>query len=288
MVAMANELTAGFILALILKMACAALIVVSVTVVAEKAGPVVGGLLATLPVMSGPAYFFLALDHDAAFLSQTAFSTFAQNIPTAIFATCYAVLAQRFSTLPSTLSALVVWMAYLALSLWGDQGFPTALTLSICVFPLCIVIVAPYRHATASAGRPSIRDLVMRGLVLGLLVGAIEVLSLVAGPRWTGALAAAPVFYLCLMVILQRRLGGPAASAVIANTLAGFAGTSYAFLAVFLLAPQLGKWPALAIGLVISVASSATLLVLHRYGAVIRQRFEAPLLPSAAGPRAGS
>lgn len=270
--AAASELSAAFVFALALRMVIAALIAVSVTVLAEKAGPVVGGLLATLPIMSGPAYFFLAQNHDAAFISQTAFSTFAQNIPTAIFATCYILLAQRYATFASTASSVVVWCAYLALSLWGDQGFATAVMMSLCVFPLCIILASRYRYATATAREQSIVDLVARGLIVGLLVGAIELLSTVASARWTGVLAAAPVFYLSLMVVLQRRLGGPAASAVIANTIAGFAGTSYAFLAVYLLAPQIGKWPALLAGLAISVSCSGGLLLLHRYGASIRER----------------
>ena len=58
-----------FWLALVLKMAVSAAFVVSAAMVAERVGPAIGALIATLPIAAGPAYFFLALDHDAAFIS---------------------------------------------------------------------------------------------------------------------------------------------------------------------------------------------------------------------------
>ena len=61
-----------FWLALALKMAVTAGFVVGASMVAERAGPAIGALIATLPVAAGPAYFFLALDHDAAFISNSA------------------------------------------------------------------------------------------------------------------------------------------------------------------------------------------------------------------------
>jgi uncharacterized membrane protein (GlpM family) len=283
----ATALDPTFLLMLLLKMGIAGFIAVSVTVAAEKAGPLIGGLLATLPVTSGPAYFFLAQDHDAAFIAQTALSTFAQNIPTAIFATCYVLLAPRLSTAASAGSALVVWCVYLALSLWSDRSFATALALSACVFPLCIILVNPYRNATAPAGRQHASDLIVRGLIVGLLVGAIEIVSVVASATWTGVLAAAPVFYLCLMVILQRRLGGPAAAAVIANTVAGFTGMSLAFLMVYLLAVPLGKWTALSAGLMFSVCWNTGLFLLHRYGTRIA-RTVLPPSPSMQANRSST
>ena len=49
-----------FALILIVKMAITAAFVVAATVTAERAGPLVGGLVATLPIGAGPAYVFLA------------------------------------------------------------------------------------------------------------------------------------------------------------------------------------------------------------------------------------
>ena len=61
-----------FVLTLIVKMAVTAGFVLAATMTAERAGPLVGGLVATLPIGAGPVYVFLALDHDAHFIAQSA------------------------------------------------------------------------------------------------------------------------------------------------------------------------------------------------------------------------
>ena len=61
-----------FWLALATKMAITALFVSVATIIAERLGAAVGALVATLPVSAGPVYVFLALDHDAAFISASA------------------------------------------------------------------------------------------------------------------------------------------------------------------------------------------------------------------------
>ena len=61
-----------FIILLVLRMAIAAAFVVSASFIAERTGPVIGGLVATLPISAGPSYVFLALDHDAAFIAHGA------------------------------------------------------------------------------------------------------------------------------------------------------------------------------------------------------------------------
>ena len=68
-----------FVLTLIVKMAVTAGFVLVATVTAERAGPLVGGLVATLPISAGPVYIFLALDHDAHFIAQGALGSLVTN-----------------------------------------------------------------------------------------------------------------------------------------------------------------------------------------------------------------
>ena len=53
-----------FLLTLGLRMAITAAFVVTASVITERSGPVIGALVATLPISAGPSYVFLALDHD--------------------------------------------------------------------------------------------------------------------------------------------------------------------------------------------------------------------------------
>jgi Ca2+/H+ antiporter len=82
---MSPELT--FWVALVIKMAIAALFVSAATIIAERLGAAVGALVATLPVSAGPVYVFLALDHDASFISASAVASLALNAATAVFVT---------------------------------------------------------------------------------------------------------------------------------------------------------------------------------------------------------
>ena len=91
-------------------MAVTAGFVVTATFAAERAGPVVGAMIATLPIAAGPAYFFLALEHDAAFISQSALASLVANVVTSVFALTYAALAQRQGRALSILPALAIWI----------------------------------------------------------------------------------------------------------------------------------------------------------------------------------
>ncbi len=91
----------AFILTLALRMAVTAAFVVSASVITERAGPVIGALVATLPISAGPSYVFLALDHDAAFIAEGALASLPINAVTIFLALTYVVLAQRQSALVS-------------------------------------------------------------------------------------------------------------------------------------------------------------------------------------------
>ena len=69
-----------FALTLVVKMAVTAGFVLAATVTAERAGPLVGGLVATLPIGAGPVYMFLALDHDAHFIAQSALGSLVDQL----------------------------------------------------------------------------------------------------------------------------------------------------------------------------------------------------------------
>ena len=73
-----------FWLSLVLKMAVTAGFVIAAAMVAERAGAAIGAIVATLPIAAGPAYVFVALDHDAAFISASAIGSIAAPISNAI------------------------------------------------------------------------------------------------------------------------------------------------------------------------------------------------------------
>src|SRR6201988_4870836 len=100
----------SFLLILLFRMAITAAFVVSASVITERSGPVIGALIATLPISAGPSYVFLALDHDAAFIAQGALASLPINAVTICLGTTYVLLAQRHSLLVSCSAAVAVWL----------------------------------------------------------------------------------------------------------------------------------------------------------------------------------
>ena len=105
----------AFVLTLALRMAFAAAFVVTASIVTERSGPVIGALIATLPISAGPSYVFLALDHDAAFIAEGALASLPINAATIFLGLTYVVLAQRHGALLSCLVAVAVWLVLAAI-----------------------------------------------------------------------------------------------------------------------------------------------------------------------------
>jgi hypothetical protein len=250
-----------FWLALTLKMAVTALSASVATTIAERLGAVAGALVATLPFSAGPVYIFLALDHDAAFISASALASLALNSATAISVTVYVLTAQRRSLWISISVALMVWLAVALALVQVQWTAPSALLLNFVIFALCAWIVKPYgRVAMPTTIRPWY-DFVVRAGMVALLVGVIVTLSFRIGPTGSGVLAVFPVIYTSIILILHRRVGGPATAAVLANSVFGLAGFGAALLTLHLAAVPLGSAVALVAALSVSVAWNAGLYI---------------------------
>ncbi len=77
------------------KVLIAASVVVTASMIAEKSGPFVGGLILALPVSIGPAYVLLALQASPAFISQSGLGSLASNVMVGAFVVTYLALALR-------------------------------------------------------------------------------------------------------------------------------------------------------------------------------------------------
>jgi hypothetical protein len=252
-----------FALTLIVKMAVTAAFLLAATITAERAGPLIGGLVATLPISAGPVYIFLALDHDAHFIAQSALGSLVTNAYNVIFALTYALLAQRHSLAVSFGTAL--WIALM----WMGAAVPWTAGLAVLfnsvVIGFALWISAPLRHAPMPRVETRWYDLVLRAAMVALLVGVVVALSFRIGPTASGNLAVFPIVLSSMMIILHHRVGGPATAAVMANAVIGLGGFAVAVLVLNLTAEPLGS--ALALGLALLVSVGANLMIY-----VVRQR----------------
>ena len=96
-------------------------------------------------------------------------------------------------------------------------------------------------------------DLVLRAAMVALLVGTVVTLSFRIGPTASGNLAVFPIVLTSIMIILHRRVGGPATAAVMANAVIGLGGFALAVVALNLGAERLGSPLALTLALAVSL-----------------------------------
>jgi hypothetical protein len=256
-----------FALSLIVKMAVTAAFLLAATIVAERAGPLVGGLVATLPISAGPVYFFLALDHDAHFIAQAALGSLATNALNAVFAVAYALLAQQRSLTVSLLGAYAVWLVLSFAIRLVHWDLALALTFNAAIIAVAWWIVQPLRHLRVPPVRARWYDLVTRALMIAVLVGTVVTLSFTIGAISTGNIAVFPIVLTSIAVVLHRRIGGPATAAILANAVIGLGGFGISVATLYLAAERLGAPLALSLALAVSIGCNMMLYVVRKRAA---------------------
>src|SRR5438093_11312648 len=145
MTAMQMSPELAFILTLALRMAITAAFVVTASIVTERSGPVIGALIATLPISAGPSYVFLALDHDAAFIAEGALASLPINAATIFLGLTYVLLAQRRGALVSASAAITVWIALASIVRLFHWSLLSGLIANAIAFAICVPLLARYR-----------------------------------------------------------------------------------------------------------------------------------------------
>ena len=248
-------------LALATKMAVVAAFVVGATVVAERFGPLLGAMVATLPISAGPAYLFLALDHDAAFVAATAGGSLVGNAVNVVFCLVYATAAQSRGLAASLAAATAAWFVLALLSQSVTWNVPQAVALNIAVFAAALPLSARYRGAAMRSAQRRWYDAPLRAAMVSAVVVSVVELSGRLGPALTGVVALYPVVLTSLALILQPRVGGPATAAIHANAIPGLAGFGLALLLVNRLAVPAGVAAALSLALAVSTVWNLVILL---------------------------
>ena len=258
-----------FALTLAVKMAVTAGFVVAATVTAERVGPLLGGLVATLPIGAGPVYVFLAIDHDAHFIAQSATASLAINAVNVIFAMCYALLAQTRSRAVSMTLSFLIWLILASIVESANWTFLSVSVVNVIVLGICLRLARPLRHVRVQGFRTRWTDMALRAGLVALLVGVVVTFSFQLGPGGSGILAVFPVVLISIMFILHNRVGGPAAAAVLANAVLGLVGFAFACTVLHFSADAFGSVIGLTLALATSVGWSLAVLLARRHGVAV-------------------
>jgi hypothetical protein len=248
---MSSEL--AFTLMLGLRMAIAAAFVVSASVITERTGPVIGALVATLPISAGPAYVFLALDHDAAFIAEGALASLPINAATVFLGLVYVLLAQRQNVLFSCSLAVAIWFVLAAIISRLHLSLAGGLIANALAFSICAPVLQRFRHVRMPLITRRWYDIPLRASMVAALVATVVTLSGWVGPAITGILALFPVVFTSLMLILHPRIGGPATAALIANSVWGLMGFGLAIAVLHVAALRFGSAIGLSLALTVCI-----------------------------------
>jgi len=240
----------SFILILLLRMAITAAFVVSASVITERSGPVIGALVATLPISAGPSYVFLALDHDAAFIAEGALASLPINAATIFLALTYAVLAQRFPLWVSAGAAIALWLGLATMIRQFQWTLLAGVVANVVTFAICVPLMRPYMRVSRM---PLIvrrwYDIPLRAGLVATLVATVVATSGWVGPRISGIIALFPIVFTSLMLILHPRIGGVPTAAVISNGAWGLMGFGLAIAVMHVAALKVGSAVALSLAL---------------------------------------
>src|SRR5438552_3780165 len=239
----------AFLLSLALRMAVASAFVVIASMITERSGPAIGALVATLPVSAGPSYLFLALDHDDAFIAQSALASLPMNAATVLMSLVFVSLVQRCGLLISLASGFGMWVAGAIAVRAFDWSLAGGILFNAAAFALCLPLVQRFRVAKMPLVTSRWYDIPLRAALVATLVAVVVTLSNLVGPRVSGVIALFPAVFTSLILILTPRIGGRATAAVLANGQWGLIGFGTAIIILHFAAQPLGRAAALTLAL---------------------------------------
>lgn len=256
----------SFLLKVILSVIIGGTWVALSTLIVDKFGTKVGGLIAGLPSTVVVALFFIGLSQGVEnVIKSTAVVplAFAANGP---FMLVYAALSKK-RLLQSMGAALLAWFgcSYLII-LFQFDNFNWGLTICILVLIVCTIIFEKVFVASSISGQKTefkTSQLLVRALFAGLIIGAAVLASRFLNPLLGGILASFPAVFVSTLIILHNSRGGKVAIGLAKSLLvSGFINVMAYVIAIRLLYPSIGLYWGTLIGLIISLI---TAYLTHRF-----------------------
>jgi uncharacterized membrane protein (GlpM family) len=251
-----------FFLHLFLAFAVGSLWVSIITIVAEKKGSVLGGILGGLPSTSAFSFFFIGINQSsAAAVQATTLFPLAFGI-TSAYLFFFAFFAQKgFSR--GIFASLFIWFAFSGLIVAsGLRDFGLSLVGGAVISVLTYYSFTKKLRLQNLKGEMrvyKIREVVLRGVGAGSLVLTSVLLSQIGGPVLGGIAAAFPAIFTSTLIILNRSRGTEFSRAVTKPlVLSGILTVIPFSVAVRYLYPSLGIW----LGTLFSYALVAPLAIL--------------------------
>jgi hypothetical protein len=176
-----------------------ALAVAAVLMAVRIFGRRAAGVLAGLPIITAPAFVWIAMDQGAEFASRTAVGGIAASGLLAVFAVAYERLGRRAGpviTLAVSLATVVVLAALVPVAnqpAWFVLGGAVAL----CALALTML---PNPSVSSQSAKHRRFDLVLTAIVAGIASALVSVYAETLGAFWCGVMASLPIISASVVV----------------------------------------------------------------------------------------
>jgi len=248
------------------KLIATASVVIGVTLAVSKLGPRLGGIIAGTPIILGPGYFFMLQERPVEFIQSAALSTLHALIATLVFSICFVMTAGRLSALASLGLATMCWIPF-TLMFSATPGGVWGAVLLYCL----VLLVAEVIRRKLKLGQPIVIarsgwfDLLLRGLLAGVLVSIATTVAARSGPFLSGVLVGFPVGLFTIGLTLHQRYGPLVARATVTIAQKGMLSLVAFSLVLALTVGKLPPMVTFTVSLVASLLVSAVLFLISQW-----------------------
>ena len=248
--------------------------VLGLSVLAERAGPRVAGVLSGYPLGTAILLYFIAVEQGITFASESAVYALPGLIATLTFLYAYFLGSRKCVALPVIpqiiLSSIGAFITYLGVSwlfqLTSMSLIQAAVILLVAIFVALILFRKIENVRILNRVRLTKGVILLRAALAAIIVLVISGMAAWIGPRWAGLLSGFPVTLYPMMLILHFTYGVEPVHTVIRNFPRGLGA-----LWVYILAVTVG-YPVLGLGLGTLCAFGAATAYLVSYSTFVWMR----------------
>jgi hypothetical protein len=232
----------SLLLQVIFPFALSAVIIILITIIAERYGTKTGGILGTLPSTIIVAFIFISLNKGVYFASQSAAVVPAEMGVNLIFLFIFASLSYRSMSL-AIIASLTVWLFLTSmLFLLGLENIFVSIAIYTAALVFTFMILERIKK-TPSIGSVTVHytplKIILRGLLAGSVI-AIAVFLSNMGAILSGIFSVFPAIFLSTMLISLREHGPNFAGGIAKSMIFGSQSVMIYAVAIYFFYPLYG------------------------------------------------
>jgi len=252
----------NFLIQTALPFTISALVVILITVIAEKYGTKIGGILGTLPSTIVVAFVFIALNRGVDFASESVAVVPAEMGINLAFLCIFALLAYKSMT-TGLFAAFVFWIIFSSILFFTDMH---NIYVSLALFFISMIItflILEKVKKIKSQGKRQVHYTPLKIILRGVLTGAIIAISVFLSnldPVLAGIFSVFPAILTSTMIISYREHGPDFSAGIAKSMIFGSSSVMSYATAIHFLYPSYGIVLGSIVGLVIAVLISLLII----------------------------